>query len=128
MNGTATSLPPGTTPRALTPDADPSAEMEALRLRRLRHAFDGPATDDPGPSPLARGLLAGTGLGILAVVIVAVAGVIAATWAQQEAEERKRSTTTTAVVTTTSPTTVTTEPPRSTAPTSRRSPTTTARA
>src|SRR5439155_26330523 len=86
--------------RALTPDPDPSAEMEALRLRRVRRAFAGPAVDDAGASPLTRGLIAGAVVGALAVVAMGVAGIVQATWAARDLEERQRTTTTTTTTTT----------------------------
>jgi hypothetical protein len=91
--------------RALTPEADPSAEMEALRLRRVRQAFAGPAVDDVGASPLTRGLVAGTVLSLLAVLVMGVAGVIQATWTARDLEQRQRNqpATTIAPVTTRAP-------------------------
>jgi hypothetical protein len=122
----AAAVPPS--PRAITPDADPSAEMEALRLRRVRQAFAGPAVDDVGASPLTRGLLTGAALGVLAVLAMGVAGVIQATWAARQVEEQQRKQPTPTVVapapTTTAP--LTTRPaPSTTAPPTRRATVTT---
>jgi hypothetical protein len=101
--------------RALTPDADPSAEMEMLRLRRVRRAFAGPAVDDVGASPLTRGLVAGAALGLLAVLAMGVAGVIQATWTARELEERQRN----QPATTVAPATTATTRPAPSTPTTR---------
>jgi hypothetical protein len=120
--------PPSSTVRSLTPDVDPSAEMEALRLKRVRRAFAGPGVDEGGPSPLTKGLFAGSILGVMAVLVMGVAGLIGATWEAREREERQRTQPTTTVPTTVTPTTRTAPavvpPPSTTVPTTRRGTTT----
>jgi hypothetical protein len=64
-------------PPAVIGDDTPSAEMEALRLRRLRAAFrDGPDARIVRRSPLARGLTAGVVLALLALLGAVIAGVV----------------------------------------------------
>jgi hypothetical protein len=81
---------PTTGRRAFTPEADPSAEMEALRLRRIRHAFAGPLADEGRASPLARGLVVGSVLALLAVLGGGVAGAVQASLAAKDQEQHRQ--------------------------------------
>jgi hypothetical protein len=74
----------------LTPDADPSAEMEALRLRRTWRAFIGTTDDEGRSSPLSRGLALGVVLSALVLVGAGVGGVVQGTWTQLREDEQKQ--------------------------------------
>jgi hypothetical protein len=87
-----------------------SAEMEALRVRRLWRAFAGEPGPDPPRSALGRGLIASAVLAVLLLLGVFIAGVVGS------ATEQTGTTTPTAPNVTPTPTATGAAPPPASAP------------